>query len=242
MPRVVCPPPPRMRAGSFSAGRARLEVAVLVWETHDAVRVGGVEKLRVGPGRVEGQAEGFVQAALGVGEEFLHVGRVVALGFAQDHDFIRPGLGHENIAVGGGEEETGVLQAARVFLDLETGRHVELGVGGARNELGAVDLGFRGVGRGEFLQVDPVPGAGGIVGPIARHLGEFGGGLVLAFGHGFVLGMERRAKRADEGGREQTEAAGGEGGDEVHGVVSFRSRPPSRAWKSTRGCGKVTPP
>ena len=87
-----------------------------------------------------------------------------------------------------------------------------------------------------------MPGAGGIVGPVARDLGEFGGGLILALGHGFVLGMERRAERAEEGGREQAEGADGGGGEEWHGVIYFRRGLPSRIWKFTRRCGKMVPP
>src|SRR6185437_8523671 len=59
--RVECPPPDQRSLTRISA--ARLEIAVAIRETQNRVGIADIDELRVGSGRVKGNAERPVEAA-----------------------------------------------------------------------------------------------------------------------------------------------------------------------------------
>jgi hypothetical protein len=108
--RVQCPPPPTLLVAAGDVlddrlGLARgLRVAVLVGEADDRVGVADVDVFRVGPDRVEGDAERAVQAG---GEDLVDLGLAVAVGVAEDADAVGAALGDEQVAVRGADDDAG---------------------------------------------------------------------------------------------------------------------------------------
>ncbi len=166
-------------AGKFYAQvlhrAGRPEVAVVVRETHDAVRVGNVKELRIWSRRVEREAEGLVQARLG--KNLVDLRFAVVVGIVQDANAARPALGDENIAVRRGEQEAWVLEPRGVQFDLEPGGNVRMRAVRGTDFVRAVPGGIRAEGRRQFVEVDAVFVARGVVGPVTAEGGEVGGGF-----------------------------------------------------------------
>src|SRR2546423_7432683 len=161
----------------FFRGAARLRVAVAIGKTHDAVCVGDVEKLRVGPRRIKRDPEGFVHSA--VGERFGQVRFPVPVLVAQDLDAALVALGHEEIAIRRSEEVARIRKAARILFDLETGWDAWLSAGRAPNLPRTIVNGLGGVRRGQVVDREFVADSGSVRGPIScdwsnRRFGEEG--------------------------------------------------------------------
>ena len=93
-----------------------LRVAVLVGEADDRVGVADVDVLRLRPRRIERDPEGPRQAG---GEDLVHLGLAVAVGVAEDADAVGAALGDEEVAVGGADDDAGLVQPGGELGDLE---------------------------------------------------------------------------------------------------------------------------
>ena len=108
---------------------AGFQVAVLVGEAHNLVRVANIDPLGVGSGRVERNAEGLVQ----VGGEHRGLLRLAVRSHTAKYlDLPRLALRQKNIAVGRGPQQPGIIEAGRVKLHLEAFGSDGPGIRGAR--------------------------------------------------------------------------------------------------------------
>jgi len=164
------------------------EIAGLVGEADDGVRVADVDPVWV-DGWVEGDAEGEVEAG-GEGGDLLRF--AVRTDAAEDEDLVAVGVGHEDIAVRRGAEETRLPEdgwgrwdggrlivnggrggggrevSAGVKGDLEAGRRDRPCVAGSGDEVRAVVDGFFGFGLGEVGEGDLVADAGMLLVPVGE--------------------------------------------------------------------------
>ena len=92
------------------------EVAVVVGEADDFIGVADVNPLRVGSKWIEGDAEGLVEIG---GEDGDLLWLAVGIDAAKDFDFAAGAVSEEEIAVGSEADESWVVEAGRVKLDLE---------------------------------------------------------------------------------------------------------------------------
>src|SRR5690242_17149685 len=130
-------------SAKFLGSSARPEIAVAIGKANYAVRVGDVEILWVGTGRVEGNPKWLLQRV--GGEEFLHLSTAIAVLVAQNFDLIGATFDHEDIAVWRSQEITRIAQATRVFFDAKSERHSKLRSGRTRDNVGIV------IGRAAFV-------------------------------------------------------------------------------------------
>ena len=79
---------------------AGTEIAIAVRETHDAVRVGNIEKLGVRPGRIKRETERLPQVPR---KSLIDLGMPVPIRITQHPNGIRRAFRHEDVAVRGGE-------------------------------------------------------------------------------------------------------------------------------------------
>ena len=99
------------QVGQVFRGAAGGEVAVFVREADDAVGVADVDPGGIGSGGVEGDAEGLVEIG-GKDRDLLRL--AVGAYAAKDFDFAGLALGQEEVAVGGGADEAGIVEAGGI--------------------------------------------------------------------------------------------------------------------------------
>ncbi len=143
---------------------ARLEVAAAIGKAQHRGGGGDIEKLRVGAGRVEGEAEGCVEI---VGENRAACRRRRAVRRAQYADPIAAGLGDEDVAVGGDPNDARRVQPAREKLHGEAGWHFERGTGRCRDDAGRIARRPAGIGCRHVFGRDTTPDAGPVAAPVA---------------------------------------------------------------------------
>ena len=167
--RVQWPPPRRRpppgRLGQIFRGAARLQIAILVGEAHDAVGVADVDVLGIGSQGIERDAEGLVQA---FGEDGRLLRLAVGVDAAKDPDLAGLALGQEEVAVGRDAQQARIVETGGVELDLEALGRDGPGIGGARNHAWAVVDGLVGRGRGQVGDGEVAADAGRLVGRIGE--------------------------------------------------------------------------
>ena len=222
----------------------------MVRETHHRPGVGGVEILRVGAGRIERDAEGLIQAV--VGENFVHVRLAGPLAVVQHADHARIALGHENVAVGSGEQFARVLESLGKDFDLEALRHPRSGIVGPPDDVRSVVGGGRGKRGGQIGDDDPVMDAGSVGPPVAAFLFP---GILRQKGRRETQQRERKKRRQVKTKRGHDSRirrwdgpcvppnlpARAAGGIHLASCELFRpTRPPDDAPRN-RGCGFLRP-
>ncbi len=166
------------QVGELFHGAARLQVAVLVGEAHDAVGVADVNPLRIGSEGIKRDAEGLMQAG---GEDGDLLRLAVRADAAKDLDLAGFALGQKQVAVGRDANEARIVEAGGVEVHLEALGRNGPRVGGTGNDVGAVVDGLIGRGRGQVGDGDVAADAGRLV----RRVGK--GGLA---GEDGILGVD----------------------------------------------------
>ncbi len=134
---------------NFLRGAARLQVSIVIREAHDRAGVADVDPLRLRTGRIESDAEWFVEA----GGEGLHLLRA-ALGVDPAHHFDVSGLAlrQKDIAVGSRTDQPGIMESGGVELHGKSRRHLGPCVRRTRNHMRRRCGRGRGVGLRKILQ------------------------------------------------------------------------------------------
>ncbi len=188
--------------GDDHLGRAPgLQVAVAIGKADHPIGLGHIDPLRVGPRRVEGDAERLVQ----VGGEDRALGRMGhAARRAQDADPVV--FGDEDVAIRRGAQHVGLVQTLVEHRHLEAGRDLGQGAGRRRDRLGHAHAN-RGEGRLQIGGRDVVADAGRVLLPVAEDHHAVPDHGVVDLGAGGVWRRHelRQSRRGGEAGRAEGE-------------------------------------
>ena len=172
----------------FFCRPARLGVAVAIRKPNDAVGVRYVKELRLRAGRIKRDPEWIVQAA--IGKDLW-----LSAAWEQDLDGIGVAFGDEDVAIRRRQKEPGIVKAAGVFLNLETGWNLRLGAFWPSNDLRAVIDRLSLKRRRQIIDGDFVPHAGRILGPIGGDGGRAGQGFAILFCFGALGRLPERSRK-----------------------------------------------
>lgn len=153
------------KIGELPGGTAGDEVAIAIGEAEDGVGVTDVDPLGIRAVGVEGDAEGLVETG---GEDGDLPGFAGGVDAAEDFDFAGFAFGEEEIAVGGEADEARIVETGGVELDLEALGRDGPGVGGARNDVGAVVDGLLGCRGGQVSGGEVAASAGRFVSRVSE--------------------------------------------------------------------------
>ncbi len=130
-------PPPSRKLSQILHGPARLQVAVLIREADNLVRVAYINPFGLRPGRIKCNPEGLVQA----GREHRHLLWLAVGPYASKYpDLARLALCEKDIAVGCRSQQPRIVESGRVKLHFETfGRNRPGSRGPRRNRRPVVD-------------------------------------------------------------------------------------------------------
>src|SRR2546425_12056602 len=139
--------------------------SILVWESHNRVGIPDINPLRIGPRRIEVDAERAVQA---LGENFRLFRLALRVYSTEDPNVARVAFGDEEIAVGRSSNQPRIIEPCRVLLHFEPRRDLRPGLLWTGHELRAVARRGRGERSGEVLQCD----LSNLAGPVETVTGE----------------------------------------------------------------------
>ncbi len=152
-------------------GAARLQIAVTVGKAYNCVGVAHINPLRIFSRGVKGDSVRPLQSA---GED-LHLLRLaVGSQAAKNANASGSAFREEDVAIGSGPQQTRIVQASRILINLETCRRDGPHICRSRHHVGTIFRRFRRVRFGKIIDRDLARGSRLFVSEISeRRLGRW---------------------------------------------------------------------